>query len=274
MIDVHVLEGAVPWQLSPDVPGLRRRLLLDRERGRSRVFTFEIAELEPGAELPLAATAQAEVDFILEGRARFRIGGNQVELGSRACAYVPPGMPRSVRALGPGPLRFSQAFGCEALGHGIARTPIDPGSPEARRPAEKTWMTWEETADWAPVEAVKGLRIRFKRVMDRNRPVELIAGIGDIDPGTHYTRHFHDQPEIYHILGGEGIVWVGDEEIPVGPGSTLYIEGRVVHGADSLGAEPIRIYYVYGCERAGNSVNWTPVEEIYAEVRRGGAARP
>jgi mannose-6-phosphate isomerase-like protein (cupin superfamily) len=95
----------------------------------------------------------------------------------------------------------------------------------------------------------------------------MIAGIGDIDPGTHYTRHFHDQPEIYYILGGEGIVWVGDEEVAVRRGSTLYIDSRVVHGADSLGREPLSIFYVYGCEAAGHAVNWTAVEEIYAEPR-------
>jgi mannose-6-phosphate isomerase-like protein (cupin superfamily) len=103
--------------------------------------------------------------------------------------------------------------------------------------------------------------------MDPERRVEMIAGIGDIDPGTHYTRHFHDQPEIYYILGGEGIVWVGDEEVAVHRGSTLYIDGRVVHGADSLGREPLSIFYVYGCETAGHDVNWTAVEELYSEPR-------
>ena len=31
-------------------------------------------------------------------------------------------------------------------------------------------------------------------------------------------------------------------------------------------------HYVYGCERAGHRVNWTPVEEIYADVRRSAGA--
>jgi mannose-6-phosphate isomerase-like protein (cupin superfamily) len=75
--------------------------------------------------------------------------------------------------------------------------------------------------------------------------------------------HYHDQPEIYYIESGEGIVYVDGSEVPVRPGSCLDIGGKVVHGADSLGTEPLAIFYVYGCERAGHTVNWTAVEEIY-----------
>ena len=267
MTDLDVREESVPWETDPSHVGVRSKVLLDRARGDSRVFVFGLRELAPGATLGLHATGQAELDFVLRGRARVRIGGGEAELGERASVYVPPGMPRAVEALGPGPLRYAYTYACERLGHAIEWTPVDPAGPEARAAPPKTWMGWEETEPWAPVEAAKGLRVRYKRVMDRARRVEMIAGIGDIDPGTHYTRHFHDQPEIYYILGGEGIVWAGDAEVPVRRGSTLYIDARVVHGADSLGHEPLSIFYVYGCETAGHDVNWTPVEEIYSEPR-------
>jgi mannose-6-phosphate isomerase-like protein (cupin superfamily) len=265
MSDVPVQEEAISWQLDPAHPGVRSRRLLDRSRGRSRVFEFGLREIDPGAELPLHATAQAELVFVLGGRAGMRIGGTRVELGARASAYVRPGMPRAVEALGPEPLRYAYTYACERLGHDTRRRPVPP--ERAGETPPETWLRWEETREWAPVEPSKGLRVRFRRVMDPERRVEMIAGIGDIDPATHYTRHFHDQPEIYYILGGEGIVWVGEEEVPVRRGSTLYIDSRVVHGADSLGREPLSIFYVYGCEVAGHAVNWTAVEEIYAEPR-------
>ena len=50
-------------------------------------------------------------------------------------------------------------------------------------------------------------------------------------------------------------------------GSAVYIGSRTVHGADSLGQEPLAPLYVYGCETAGHTINWKPVEEIYADVR-------
>jgi mannose-6-phosphate isomerase-like protein (cupin superfamily) len=269
MTDLHVIEATVPWQTPADGvrDALATRTLLDRQRGGSKEFVFGIAELPPWKSLPLHATRQPEVDYVVRGRALVRIGATDVELGERAAMYVPPGVPRAVRALGPEPLRYTYTFACECRGDTIAIERVDPTSAAATAPAPPTWMHWDDTEPWAPVEPSKGLRVRYKRVMDRARPAELIAGIGDIDPGTHYTRHFHDQAEIYYILGGEGIVYVGDSRVPVRAGSTLYIGGRVVHGADSLGREPLSIYYVYGCETVGRDVNWTPVEEIYAEAR-------
>jgi mannose-6-phosphate isomerase-like protein (cupin superfamily) len=266
MTKAHVHEDSVSWQSSPDAPGVRWKPLLDHERGASGAFTFGLTELEEGAALPLASTAQAEVAFVLSGRVHARIGGSDVLLGEHDSLYVPPGTPRAFTAVG-GAARIANTFACERLGQDITRTSVDPGAPLSPMPS-RTWLLWKEMEDWAPVEAAKGLRVRFRRVMDRSRPVELIAGIGLIDPGTHYTRHFHDQPEIYYIMAGEAVVWVGDDEVSVHRGSTLDIGGRVVHGADSLGREPLAIYYVYGCERVGHGVNWTPVEDIYADVRR------
>jgi len=191
-----------------------------------------------------------------------RMAGTMVDLSEGSCIYHPPDAPRSIESAGPKPLRYSFTFATEQLGQVIGPEPATSPGP----PREKTWLTWEETEDWVPVETSKGLRIRIKRLMDSGRRAEVIAGIGELDPGVHYTRHYHDQPEIYYIRGGEGIVYVGDSKHRVRPGSVLYIDGGVVHGADSVGSEPLVIFYVYGCEFAGHEVNWTPVEEIYADV--------
>jgi mannose-6-phosphate isomerase-like protein (cupin superfamily) len=56
--------------------------------------------------------------------------------------------------------------------------------------------------------------------------------------------------------------------VDVAAGSALYIEPRVPHGADSLGEEPLGMFYVYGCETAGHEVNWTAVEDVYTGSRR------
>jgi len=264
MRNVHLHEDDVRWTEAPDPvrPSLRVKPLLD-DPGGSSPFVFGLAELPQGASVPLHATGQAEVDHILSGCARVRMAGTVVDLSEGSCVYYPPGAARSIESAGPGPLRYSYTFATERLGQAIDVRPV----AEQGLSGERTWLTWEETENWVPVEDSKGLRIRVKRLMDRTRLVEVIAGIGELDPGVHYTRHFHDQPEIYYIRGGEGIVYVGDSTHRVRRGSVLYIGGGVVHGADSVGTEPLIIFYVYGCEIAGHEVNWTPVEEIYTDVR-------
>lgn len=265
MKDVHVHEDDIAWRPAPDAVrrGMRLKSLLEQPAGSSP-FAFGLAELPVGASMPRHATRQAEVDYILSGGARVEIGGAWIDLPERSCVYHAPGAARAIEPAGPGPLRYAYAFATERWGQTIEPMPVAGPGPTA----EKTWLRWNEAPDWAPVEPSKGLRIRVKRLLDRTRRLDVIVGVFDLDPPIHYTRHFHDQPEIYHVLGGEGIVYVGEGEHRVRRGSTLYIGGGVVHGADSLGAEPLSIFYVYGCETTGHDVNWTPVEEIYSEVRR------
>ena len=109
-----------------------------------------------------------------------------------------------------------------------------------------------------PLRAVKGTEGDHDEMAVRLRLGELRGADG---------RHYHDQAEIYYGLSGRGIVYVGDEAVDVYPGVGIYVGARVVHGADALGAEPLRMYWLYGTESTGEAQNWTPVEDIYTEVR-------
>jgi mannose-6-phosphate isomerase-like protein (cupin superfamily) len=243
--------------------------LLTLSGAGSREFLFGLAELDAGQRAPLHTHRHAKIDYVLAGRGRYRVGPEAVELGAGACVYLPGGLPHAVEALGPEPFRYAYTYACERLGHGVEWLAADETAASQAPLPHRTWMRWEDTAAWQPLEPVKGLRGRFRRVMDPARQLELIAGIAEVDSGTHYTRHYHDQPELYYILAGRGTVYVGEARVNASPGSALYIGGRVVHGADSLGDEPLRIFYVYACETAGHAINWTAAEEIYTEVRRG-----
>lgn len=250
---------AVGWQAprDPAWAALRWKALLDRGRG-AREFVFGLAEVAPGGRLPPHAHRQAEVVYVVSGRARVTAGDAAVEVGPGACVYHPPGIGHGLEAAPAGPLRYLRTFACERLGQ--------PVRPRRRRPGPAIEAGREQTAAWRVVEPGKGLTIRVKRLLDRG--VEVMAGIAEFDPGVHYTRHFHDQPEVYFVLAGTGIVHTGRGEVPVGPGAALYLASREVHGVDSLGHEPLRLFWVYGCETAGHRINWTPVEPVDAPARQ------
>jgi quercetin dioxygenase-like cupin family protein len=241
----------VSWRRFPE-PGweaLRWTDLLSRSRGSSAEFVVRLAEVTAGGRVPPHAHRQAEVTYVLSGRARGH-GGEEVAPGS--CAYHAPGAPHGWEVIGADPLRYLSTFACERAHEPVERTEATSGSPAC--------IGVEDCVAWRAVEPSKGLKIRVKRLLDRG--VELMAGICEFDAGIHYTRHFHDQPEIYFILAGSAIVYKGDAEIRVDPGSALYLGSREVHGLDSIGDEPLKLFWAYGCETAGHVINWTPVEPV------------
>jgi mannose-6-phosphate isomerase-like protein (cupin superfamily) len=243
---------------------LQTKLLLDGVREGSRAYRFGLAKLERGAATDPYSRHEAELIYILQGQAQIVAGPDEITLGEHGSIYFPAGSIHSIGADGAAELLYAFTIPCERSGSvGVAESTGSKRSEIDLADLRAAWIKWENTEDWQPVEPSKGLRIRYKRLMDRAMPREIIAGIGLIDPGTHYTLHYHDQPEIYYIESGEGIVYAGDAAVRVRPGSCLDIGAKVVHGADSLGREPLGIFYVYGCERAGHKVNWTGVEEVY-----------
>lgn len=269
---LHVHEESVPWTRPRDAVhrALRTKLLLDGTPGRSDAFVFGLAELPPGASLPLHAHGHCELDYVLSGRARIRLGADSFTLETQGTMLIPPNVPHAIEPLGDEPFRYAYTYASELRGNAVETRAVDADDREAAAPRRKSWMQWDEAEDWFGIEEIKGMRVRVRRLTDHDGPAhELLAGIGEIDPRTHYTLHYHDQPEIYYIVGGEGVVFVAGDEVPVRRGSTLYIGGGVVHGADSLGKEPLGIYYVYGTESVGHDVNWTPVEEVYDVPRTG-----
>lgn len=60
-----------------------------------------------------------------------------------------------------------------------------------------------------------------------------------INPGEEIVLHSHQEEELYYIISGEGTVTLGDREVPVGPGTAVYIASNVVHGQRPTGNEPL-----------------------------------
>jgi len=276
MSKIHFHIDQIDWKTfsQKEWGPLRWKELLNRGQGGSKEFIFGLAELPPGGKLPLHTHRQAETDYILSGKGRICLGSRSVELGSSSAVYFSGQAPHSFEAIGSEPLRYIYTYACEKLGHEIEMKlvgeKIEMG-PEVRNwnNANTRWAMREEVGELLWVEASKGYRVRARRLFSDKygNAAEMRLGIGETDPGIHYTLHYHIQPEVYYILSGRGIIYVGDEVVKASPGLALYIGSRVVHGADSLGEEPLRLYYVYGTETAGQEDTWTPVEDIYTEVR-------
>lgn len=75
---------------------------------------------------------------------------------------------------------------------------------------------------------------------------ELSSAINGVNaniiyPGTGSEPHKHENTEhVYFILGGIGIVRVGDEEQEVKEGDVIHMPPRIVHSIRNTGTYPLR----------------------------------
>jgi quercetin dioxygenase-like cupin family protein len=58
--------------------------------------------------------------------------------------------------------------------------------------------------------------------------IELV-GEFTVEAGGHVAPHSHRTHEFYYVIGGRGVMTIGDEDREVIPGDTIYIPPYVVH---------------------------------------------
>lgn len=78
----------------------------------------------------------------------------------------------------------------------------------------------------------------------------LSAGLMELPPGgAGLAFHRHAQPEIYHVIEGEGVVTVDGDASAVAGGATVYIPGDAEHGLRNAGSGVLKVFYVFPADR-------------------------
>jgi quercetin dioxygenase-like cupin family protein len=85
---------------------------------------------------------------------------------------------------------------------------------------------------------------------DRTPTDKLTMGVAEVREGdaADIRLHRHAQAEAYYILAGRGRLRIEGVDYPLEPGVTAFIPGGALHGARALGAEPLRILYVFAAD--------------------------
>jgi quercetin dioxygenase-like cupin family protein len=258
---------ALPELRNADVEGL---ILPDVEADAE--LALGRLQLLAGERLPLHHHDRAETIFVLEGSVVAQRGRGAAEITAPAAAYFPPGVPHAVTATAEGPATLLTCFSRGDRPAAIASELIpdgadDSGWPNPNRIAGEQplyrWALAEEYEDWHPVEPTKGWRLKLRYLFDPHRGApDLVVGVAENQPRTHYTLHHHAPAELYYVLDGSGVIYVGDEAYEVSRGSTVYVPADVTHGIDT-GDERLRVWWVYGLERCGRDWVWEAVETVH-----------
>ena len=68
--------------------------------------------------------------------------------------------------------------------------------------------------------------------------------VGSIPPGR-APDHFHNYEEVLFILKGEGLMWAGQTNTPIAPGSCIYLPKGQVHCVENTGEGELRLLGVF-----------------------------
>jgi len=87
---------------------------------------------------------------------------------------------------------------------------------------------------------------RWYRVLvdDEVGSSEVTQFVGSIPPGR-APDHFHQYEEVLFILRGQGRMWAGQTNTPIGPGSCVYLPRKQVHCVENTGTDELRLLGVF-----------------------------
>ena len=210
---------------APEVAGsLRIWNRIGKATGADAI-SLRILELEPGTSPELRNDEFDEVLYVLAGNCAVVIDGNAYQVGPETGIYIRPGPTLSLENPGPDVVRIVSS-----------QCPAEPANtPEQSPPIVKL-------ADRRALPTAD----RWYRVLvdDEVGSKQVTQFVGSIPPGR-APDHFHEYEEVLFILRGEGRMWAGEENTPIGPGSCVYLPRRQVHCVENTGTGELRLLGVF-----------------------------
>lgn len=83
---------------------------------------------------------------------------------------------------------------------------------------------------------------RFHRPIDNAFTFQMAR----IEPGGVSRRHAHPWEQVNLVIGGSGVVDLGDAQITIGPGDCVIFPGNISHAISCVSAEPLVLVAVLG----------------------------
>jgi quercetin dioxygenase-like cupin family protein len=101
-------------------------------------------------------------------------------------------------------------------------------------------------------DSIRGT-VRWRTLLssDRTPTDSLTMGVAELraNDDVAFKLHRHHQAESYYILSGRGVVSINATEHALAPGDAVFIPGGAPHGARCVGAEPLRLLYIFAADR-------------------------
>ena len=199
----------------------------------AKAISLRVLEFGPGTSPALRNDACDEVFYVLQGNCTAVIDDDEYELGPETGVYLRPGQTLYVENSGADVVRFVSSQCPEENGDAVAQ------------------LDHIAKSDLSPIVKLSDRRAlptadRWYRVLvdDEIGSEQVTQFVGSIPPGR-APDHFHEYEEVLFILRGEGRMWAGETNTPIGPGLCIYLPRRQMHCVENTGSGELRLLGVF-----------------------------
>jgi len=229
----------------------------------SSMARVELLEISPGEALPpytVSEDAREQIFIVLAGKVECQAGGQRLVASLHDIIFVPPGVSRSLVAVGDGNARVLRADwqskgtlaedGGQAFIVSEKLRPVEPTNgegyvsvvPNARQQGNALSIV---SFGAGHIKSSNSLLL-YPLDIDSGRPFRantLIARMGlsqyAAEGGTRW--HFHaDREQCLVVLSGKGLVEIGANTIEAKEGDIIFAPRHVGHGYKTIGDEPFK----------------------------------
>jgi quercetin dioxygenase-like cupin family protein len=201
--------------------------------GASHVMQI-LARFRPGAESEIVRKPNEEVLYVVEGDGAVRAGSRHYELTPGTAILIPPWASGWLINPGPGELHLvvavSPPLGDEA-----------PSSAPVGEEASELALVREQDEDEIPA----GHDRYFKLLIDPRHGCQNVTQFVGFIERSRAPFHTHTHEEAIYILSGSGIVHVGDRDVPIANGTSIFLPPGTPHCLENDGPEALKLLGVF-----------------------------
>jgi mannose-6-phosphate isomerase-like protein (cupin superfamily) len=226
--------------MNEGTPEISESLKIWNQIGRAtgaEAISLRILEFGPGLSPQLCNSSSDEVLYVLEPTTReveVIIDDQSFAITSNTGIYLEPGRTFQVRN------NLEHSIKMVSCCCPDETSKID-SEPALRRPPfnQKPFVRLADRK--AEVTADRWYRVLVDETVGSEQVTQFV---GSIPPGR-APDHFHHYEEVLFILRGEGRMWAGKSNTPIGPGSCVFLPKKQVHCVENTGSGELRLLGVF-----------------------------
>lgn len=200
------------------------RVIFDRSSG-CEVLEQRVIRFAEGRSRTRSLNGRQEILYVVSGRGTIHVGERGHELEPEAGVYLAGGETYEIENPEPEPLVVVSVVAPEERGPGPNRKVVIRfvDQPELRADSKRTFRYL--------VNEEAGCR-------------DVTQFVGIVEP-CRAPDHSHTYDEVGYVIEGRGVAHIGDEHVPLGPGSCFHLAPEQVHCIENNGSTVMRILGVF-----------------------------